>query len=46
MCNVNKFKVGDVVKCVDTGIYNNLTVGKEYKLVDVVIVTGKQHHQL
>ena len=35
MCNVNKFKVGDVVKCVDTGVYNNLTVGKEYQLVDV-----------
>ena len=32
--SVNKFKVGDVVKCV-TGVYNNLTVGKEYPLVDV-----------
>ena len=37
MCNVNKFKVGDVVKCIDTGVHNNLTVGKEYKLADVGI---------
>ena len=35
MCNVNKFKVGDVVTCVDAGIFNNLTVGKEYVLLDV-----------
>ena len=28
--SVNKFKVGDVVKCVDSGIFNNLTVGKDY----------------
>ena len=30
--SVNKFKVDDVVKCVDVGIFNNLTVGKEYAL--------------
>ena len=34
MGGVNKFKVGDVVKCVE-GVYNNLTVGKEYVLVEV-----------
>ena len=33
--SVNKFKVGDVVKCVDSGSYNTLTVGKEYSLVNV-----------
>lgn len=33
--NVNKFKVGDVVKCVDSGIFNNLTTGKDYVLLDV-----------
>ena len=33
--SVNKFKVGDVVKCVDSGIYNNLTAGKDYVLLDV-----------
>ena len=33
--SVNKFKVGDVVKCVDSGIYNNLTTGKDYVLLDV-----------
>ena len=33
--NVNKFKVGDVVKCVDAGIFNNLTLGKGYVLLDV-----------
>ena len=33
--SVNKFKVGDVVKCVDSGVFINLTVGKEYSLVDV-----------
>ena len=32
---VNKFKVGDVVKCVDAGVYNNLTTGKDYMLLDV-----------
>ena len=32
---VNKFKVGDVVKCVDSGIFNNLTIGKDYVLLDV-----------
>ena len=35
MCDVNKFKVGDVVKCVDNGIFNNLTLGKDYVLLDV-----------
>ena len=33
--SVNKFKVGDVVKCIDTGVYNNITVGKEYIVEDV-----------
>ena len=33
--SVNKFKVGDVVKCVDAGVYNNLTAGKDYLLLDV-----------
>ena len=33
--SVNKFKVGDVVKCVDAGVYNNLTTGKDYMLLDV-----------
>ena len=33
--SVNKFKVGDVVKCVDAGYYNNLTTGKDYVLLDV-----------
>ena len=33
--SVNKFKVGDVVKCVDAGVYNNLTIGKDYMLLDV-----------
>ena len=33
--SVNKFKVGDVVKCVYTGMFNNLTAGKEYVLLDV-----------
>ena len=33
--SVNKFKVGDVVKCVDAGIFNNLTADKEYILLDV-----------
>ena len=28
--SVNKFKVGDVVKCVDVSGINNLTLGKEY----------------
>ena len=30
MCDVNKFKVGDVVKCVDVSSIKNLTLGKEY----------------
>ena len=33
--SVNKFKEGDVVKCVDAEVYNNLTVGKEYLLAAV-----------
>ena len=33
--SVNKFKVGDVVKCVDAGVNNNLTIGKDYVLLDV-----------
>ena len=33
--SVNKFKVGDVVKCVDAGISNYLTLGKDYVLLDV-----------
>ena len=34
--SVNKFKVGDVVKCVESNLpSNNLTVGREYSLVDV-----------
>ena len=33
--SVNKFKVGDVVKCVYSGMFNNLTAGKEYVLLDV-----------
>ena len=35
MSGVNKFKVGDVVKCVDAGAHNNLTTGKDYVLLDV-----------
>ena len=30
MCDVNKFKVGDVIKCVDVSSIKNLTLGKEY----------------
>ena len=33
--SVNKFKVGDVVKCVDSGNFSNLTTGKDYVLLDV-----------
>ena len=33
--SVNKFKVGDVVKCVDAGIFNNLTTGKDYVVLGV-----------
>ena len=34
---VNKFKVGDVVKCVHSGTFDNLsiTIGKDYVLLDV-----------
>ena len=31
--SVNKFKVGDVVKCVDVGSIKNLTLGKEYIVI-------------
>ena len=31
--SVNKFKVGDVVKCVDVSSINNLTLGKEYIVI-------------
>ena len=36
--SVNKFKVGDVVKCVDAGVFSNLnlTIGKEYVLIEVI----------
>ena len=34
--SANKFKVGDVVKCVDTGTLSNLTLGKDYVLLDVI----------
>ena len=27
--SVNKFKVVDVVKCIDSGVYNNITTGKD-----------------
>ena len=33
--SVNKFKVGDVVKCVDTDVLLSLTVGKEYVVLAV-----------
>lgn len=33
--SVNKFKVGDVVKCVDSGGFGYLTIGKDYVLLDV-----------
>ena len=33
--SVNKFKVGDVVKCIDAGVHNNLTIGKDYVLLGV-----------
>ena len=33
MCDANKFKVGDVVKCVDVSSINNLTLGKEYIVI-------------
>ena len=33
--SVNKFKVGDVVKCVDSGGFDYLTIGKDYVLLDV-----------
>ena len=33
--SVNKFKVGDVVKCVDTDVFLGLTVGKEYVVLAV-----------
>lgn len=33
MNDVNKFKAGDVVKCVDVSNINNLTLGKEYIVI-------------
>ena len=33
--SVNKFKVGDVVKCIASGVFNSLTTGKDYVLLDV-----------
>ena len=40
MCDVNKFKVGDVVKCVDVSNINNLTLGKEYIVIHSHIGDG------
>lgn len=40
MCDVNKFKVGDVVKCVDVRSINNLTLGKEYTVIHSHIGDG------
>lgn len=40
MCDVNKFKVGDVVKCVDVRSVNNLTLGKEYIVIHSHIGDG------
>lgn len=31
--SVNKFKVGDIVKCVNVSDINNLTFGKEYRVI-------------
>ena len=41
--SVNKFKVGDVVKCVDNGVFTSITKGKGYDVVklwgdDMVVV--------
>ena len=38
--SVNKFKVGDVVKCVDISSINNLTLGKEYIVIHSHIGDG------
>ena len=38
--SVNKFKVGDVVKCVDGSCINNLTIGKEYIVIHSHIGDG------
>ena len=35
MSNVNKFKVGDVVKCVDDADISHLTFGEEYTVVKI-----------
>lgn len=40
MCDVNKFKVGDVVKCVDVSSIKNLTLGKEYIVIHSHIGDG------
>ena len=42
--SVNKFKVGDVVKCVDSGFFNNLTIGKDYVLVRCYSDKSKKKH--
>ena len=38
--SVNKFKVGDVIKCVDVNSVNNLTLGKEYIVIHSHIGDG------
>ena len=38
--SVNKFKVGDIVKCVDVSGINNLTLGKEYIVIHSHIGDG------
>ena len=38
--SVNKFKVGDVVKCVDVSSIENLTIGKEYIVTHIRIGDG------
>ncbi|MGD4514680.1 hypothetical protein QT738_22445, partial [Xanthomonas citri pv. citri] len=38
--SVNKFKVGDVIKCVDVNNVNNLTLGKEYIVIHSHIGDG------
>ena len=45
--SANKFKVGDVVKCVDDSSHVNLTAGKEYVVVetygdDIMIDNGDE----
>ena len=41
MCDVNKFKVGDVVKCVDNeGYEQRFRVGVEYKVLSITTADG------